>query len=326
VHLLGVINDILDISKIDAAKLELETLPLQLDSLVASVLGMAEARAQERQIELRSEMPLLLPHLAGDATRLKQALLNYVGNAIKFTDAGSVTLRVLLQQESDTEALLLFEVADTGIGIAAPAMERLFMPFEQGDNATSRRYGGTGLGLAITRELAKLMGGEAGARSVPGAGSTFWFSARLAKQAGSAPASPPVGAPDALALLRRLHPGLRVLVAEDEPVNCEITTILLEDAGCVVAIAVDGLAALELAASNTYDLILMDMQMPGMDGLEATRSIRQLAAYRDVPIIAMTANAFEEDRRRCLAAGMNAFLSKPTPPALLYTAIVRALA
>jgi PAS domain S-box-containing protein len=325
-HLLGIVNDILDLSKIDADKLVLEAAPLHMESIVANVLAMADARAQDKQIELLCDVAALPPNLVGDATRLQQALLNYVSNAIKFTEAGGVTLRVLLQQESDTEAVLLFEVQDTGIGIAPQTLGRLFAPFEQADNTTSRRYGGTGLGLAITRKLAQRMGGEAGARSVPDVGSTFWFSARFDKGAALAPSA--LDAPDAHALdtLRAHYPGLRVLVAEDEPVNCEIATMLLEDAGCVVYSAEDDAQALEMAARQAYGLILMDMQMPGMDGLEATRQIRLLAGYARTPVIAMTANAFAEDRLRCLDAGMDDFLTKPVVPLQLYSCMLRSLA
>jgi CheY-like chemotaxis protein len=287
---------------------------------------MTDARAQEKQLELVCEIATLPLNLVGDATRLQQALLNYLSNAIKFTDTGRVTLRVLLQQQTEADALLLFEVVDTGMGIPAPALERLFTPFEQADNTISRKHGGSGLGLAITRKLAQLMGGEAGAHSVPGIGSTFWFTARFAKGAMAPVLELPALDANAIDRLRTRYPGLRVLVAEDEPVNSEIASILLEDAGCLVQTAEDGVLALAMVAKNTFDLILMDMQMPGMDGLEATRHIRQMAHYRDVPIIAMTANAFVEDRERCIAAGMNAFVTKPVLPAILYTAMVHALA
>jgi PAS domain S-box-containing protein len=325
-HLLAIINNIMDLSKIDADKLELEAVPLQLHSIVSNVLEMADARALDKPLELVCDIAQVPLHLVGDATRLQQALLNYVGNAVKFTDAGRITLRVLLLEETADQAQLLFEVEDTGVGIEARALARLFTPFEQADNATSRKYGGTGLGLAITRKLAQLMGGDAGARSVPGQGSTFWFSARFAKSATAEVTDVVSEDGNALDLLRTQHPGLRVLVAEDEPVNCEITSILLEEAGCLVETAEDGLLAVQRAANHPYDLILMDMQMPGLDGLEATRRIRQLSGYSQTPIIAMTANAFVEDRVRCMAAGMNAFVTKPVLPDVLYRAMVRALA
>jgi signal transduction histidine kinase/ActR/RegA family two-component response regulator len=325
-HLLGVINDVLDLSKIDADKLVLEALTLNLGSIVSNVLAMADARAQDKQIELVYEIPALPLNLLGDATRLQQALLNYVSNAIKFSDTGRVKLCVVLQHETESDVHIVFEVVDTGIGISPQALQRLFTPFEQADNSTARKYGGTGLGLAITRKLAQLMGGQAGARSVPGQGSTFWFSARLAKGAEEQAFEVAALDADAIDILQTQYAGFRVLVAEDEPVNSEITTMLLEEAGFIVETAEDGLLAVDMAGKNTFDLILMDMQMPGMDGLEATHKIRRLPGYENIPIIAMTANAFVEDRIRCMAAGMNAFLTKPVMPAHLYSTIQMTLA
>jgi PAS domain S-box-containing protein len=325
-HLLGIVNDVLDLAKIDADKLELEALPLHPQTILSNVVSMLSARAQGRRLALVCEVPALPLNLVGDATRLQQALLNYVSNALRFTDHGRVTLRVLLQQESDLDALLLFEVEDTGIGITPEAMGRLFMPFEQADNTISRKYGGTGLGLAITRKLAHLMGGQASARSEIGVGSTFWFTARFAKGSVNQVFEAAALDDEAIDHLRTRYPGLRVLVAEDEPVNSEIATMLLEDAGCVVETAEDGVQAVEMAQKQVYGLILMDMQMPGMDGLEATGRIRELPGYENVPIVAMTANAFAEDRLRCMAAGMNAFLTKPVMPTHLYSTLVMALA
>jgi CheY-like chemotaxis protein len=226
-------------------------------------------------------------------------------------------------EELPDEVLVRFEVEDTGIGIDAQAMARLFAAFEQADNSTTRKYGGTGLGLAITRRLAELMGGSAGVDSEPGVGSTFWFTARLAKgRAAAASAAPAV---------REVLPGgvavaqtdrRRILLVEDDPMNREIAVVVLEDAGLIVDPAADGDIAVEMAAGHPYSLILMDIQMPVMGGIEATKRIRASASGATVPIIAVTANAFAEDKARCFAAGMNDFISKPFNPDQLF-AIIR---
>jgi signal transduction histidine kinase len=323
-HLLAIINDILDISKIEAGKFVLEEVPVVIDSLLGNVASILSERARACNIKLLIESDPMPENLAGDATRLQQALLNYATNAVKFTEQGTVTLRVLNQAETADSVLLRFEVQDTGIGITFEAMGRLFSAFEQADNSMTRKYGGTGLGLAITKRLAELMGGEAGVDSTPGVGSTFWFTARLKKGDEAAMIQPVVNAA-AESIVRLRYRGSRILVVDDEPMNREVAQLLLEVAGLQVDTAQDGGEAIALARSTPYAAILMDMQMPKVDGLEATRQIRQMPGYQETPIIAMTANAFAEDKERCFAAGMNDFLGKPFVPAALFTTLLRSL-
>ena len=322
-HLLEIINAVLDLSKIEAGKFALEAIPVKLESLLGNVVSMLGGRAQAKGLRLNAEAGALPNNLLGDPTRLQQALLNYAGNAIKFTVSGSVLIRALVLEEDSDSALLRFEVADTGIGIEPEVVAKLFAAFEQADSSTTRKYGGTGLGLTITRKLAELMGGAAGVISEPGAGSTFWFSARLAKGAASVANDGYAAHGLAERMIQENHGGKRILLVEDEPVNREITQMLLDDLGLQVDMAEDGLEALEMAGKFAYDVILMDMQMPRMDGLDATRAIRNLPQGQHVPILAMTANAFIEDKERCFDSGMDDFITKPVEPDALFSTLLR---
>lgn len=325
-HLLEIINAILDLSKIEAGQFVLEEIPLAVGSLLSNIHAILSERAQAKGLQFVVETPPPLPALLGDPTRLQQALLNYVTNAIKFTSAGSVTLRVVVLARHAESVTLRFEVQDTGMGIAAETLPRLFTAFEQGDSSVSRQHGGTGLGLAITRKLAQLMGGDAGASSLPGQGSTFWLTVNLKCRLAVDSVEPLVD-PDqyAEAALSREFAGSRVLLVEDEPVNREIARGMLDLAGLVTDVAEDGEVALAMFAEHDYDLILMDMQMPRLDGLAATQRIRATARGAELPIVAMTANAFAEDRERCFAVGMNDFIAKPVKPEILYRSLLACL-
>jgi two-component system sensor histidine kinase/response regulator len=321
-HLLSIVNDVLDISKIEEGKLQLhpsDFAPAAVVNHVAALISDA-ARAKGLEIIIDGVDPDVWLH--GDALRLSQALLNYAGNAVKFTDAGSVTLRVRLTPSGVDQVVARFEVADTGAGVAPEQQGHLFKAFQQVDSTSRRKYGGTGLGLVITRRLAELMGGTAGMESRVGVGSTFWFEVPLGR-VHPVTETPRAEVVDPRIRLRRSHAGARVLLAEDNLVNREVARALLEDVGLTVETAEDGAQALEKAARSRYDLVLMDVQMPNMDGLEATTAILALPDWGDIPILAMTANAFDEDRHQCAEAGMADFISKPVDPKALYTTLLR---
>ncbi|MFO1329986.1 MAG: response regulator [Rubrivivax sp.] len=316
-HLLGVIDAILDLSKIESGRIELARSAVDVKVVVDGVVSLVRDTAQAKGLALQTQLPPALPPLLGDATRLQQALLNYAANAVRFTDQGSVTIAVQVLQQTDELCHLRFEVTDTGPGIEPRTLARLFRAFEQADNTSTRRHGGTGLGLVITKRLAERMDGEAGAESQVGKGSRFWFTAWLER----GPETLPVTAPVAHATA---PPRRRVLLVEDDPVNRIIATHLLDSLGHAVDCAEDGMQAVACAADHDYDLILMDVQMPRMDGLEATRRIRALPRHARTPIIAITANAFDRDRQACLDAGMNGFVTKPIEPGRLREVVQQA--
>lgn len=324
-RLLGVLNDILDLSKIEADRMALEDRPLNLAENMEALIATLGHKASEKGLQLTIDLPTQLAeaHLQGDPLRLGQILINLVGNAIKFTEQGEITLQVRQVGETADTMHMRFDVIDTGIGIDAETQTRLFRSFEQADNSMTRKYGGTGLGLAISKRLVQMMGGEIGVNSTPGQGSTFWFVLPLKKNRSDAVVSvttlPP---PSAAQRLLADYAGHQVLLAEDEPVNQEVAQGLLLDAGLVVALAQDGRQAIELAKKRRFALIVMDVQMPVMNGIEATRSIRADSLNQDTPIIAMTANASSEDRHSCLAAGMDDHVSKPVDPDKLYETLL----
>jgi len=329
-HLLSLVNDILDLSKIEAGKLVVEAAAFDLLKAVGEAFGSMALRAEEKGLEARllpaPDLPLAV---RGDALRLGQILLNLLSNAVKFTDRGGITLRVGVVHARPEGSLLRFEVTDTGIGLTEEQQAHLFKAFEQADTSTTRKYGGTGLGLAICQRLVQALGGEIGVHSTPGSGSSFWFqlpfaAATLAEVPASpvalsdrAPAPPPPG-------LQGLAPqSVEILLVEDDPINQEVALELLRGPGYRVAVAADGAQAVAMAQGQRYHLILMDLQMPVMDGFEATRRLRGTPAHARTPIIAMTANVFVEDQERCLAAGMDDFIAKPVDPERLMATVSR---
>ena len=309
-QLLRLINDILDMSKIEAGKLELEQIEFELSDVIQAAQDQFIAVAQGKGLDLMVDcQPAVRRVVLGDPLRVQQILNNYISNAIKFTETGRIVVRA--QVEHDDGKLMSFriEVDDTGMGIPEEVQSTLFNAFQQADNSTTRRFGGTGLGLAICRQLAAMMGGRVGVRSTPGIGSCFWCTLVLphGTMPQEWPSEPLLGdqiSPNALE-------GRHILLAEDNELNQFLTCSLLRQVGARVSVASNGHAALDMLEETSYDCVLMDMQMPELDGLETTRVIRSYPHHGDLPIIAMTANAREEDRALCLSAGMNDFISKP---------------
>ena len=322
-HLLAVTNQVLDLSKIEAGKLQIQLGPFRVGEVIDNLTAMVASGVEDKGLQLvvHTDPVLLEQAWVGDGQRITEVLLNFVGNAVKFTPAGTLTLRSTMQAlPGDSPlAVLHFEVQDTGIGIAADVLPRLFREFEQADSSTTRRFGGSGLGLAISRRLAELMAGEVGASSVPGQGSVFWLRVPVQRSA---------ALPAALAAERQTAaagwPGLagrQVLLAEDNPVNQQVAVAMLESVGLRVEVVDNGRSALEVASHGRHDLVLMDVQMPEMDGLEATAELRRRGFDR--PIVAMTANAFDDERQQCLDAGMNDHIGKPVAAELLFATLQR---
>ncbi len=325
-HLSATINDILDLSKIEASKLVLEQGPVEIAELFGAISGMVQHKLDEKGLQFDVLVEHMPSHFLGDSTRLSQALLNYLGNAVKFTNKGSIRLHACVIEDSSDSAIVRMEVRDTGPGIPPEIIPRLFEPFVQADNTTTREYGGSGLGLAITKKLVQAMGGEVGVYSELGKGTTFWFTARLMKATVPVVTVPAAPKQDAATTLRSEFAGRCVLLAEDDEFNREIGCLLLQEVGLVVEVAEDGAAAVEMASGRSYDLILMDVQMPKLNGLNATRQIRASRGRGSgVPIVAMTANAFQEDKMRCTQAGMDDFIAKPVDASKLYQVILRLL-
>lgn len=319
-HLLELIDEILDFSKISAGKLKIDKVDFDLNEMLENTNALFEERVKEKGLDFTVNMAPDLPrHLRGDPLRLRQVLVNYISNAIKFTERGGITVSARRVDDTGSGVVVHFEVRDTGIGMDEAALSLLFQPFQQADMSTTREYGGTGLGLAICKQLVGMMAeGQVGVESAPGKGSTFWFRVRLAPgyptHAAAHESAGDAAWPSGLA-------GADILVAEDHPLNQDVIVAILENAGADVTVVGNGKEVLEHLGRRRFDCILMDVQMPIMDGYETTRLIRANPAWADTPVIAMTANALVEDRERCLQAGMDDFISKPFTPSIFYATV-----
>jgi len=319
-HLLGIINDILDFSKIEAGKLDLEVLDFALGTLMQNIANQLGQAAAAKKLALTFDVaPDLTQQLRGDPLRLEQVLLNFTSNAIKFSENGQIRIAARLQEDGESEALVRFEVQDSGIGMSQAEMGELFKSFHQADPSTTRKYGGTGLGLVISKQLAELMGGSVGVDSTPGKGSTFWFTARLGKADSFLPSERREVQQDVLDTLN----GAYILLVEDNIFSQQVGQELLEQVNATVVVANNGKEAIDLMLKHRFDCVLMDVQMPVMDGFEATRMIRSDPRLRSAVVIAMTANAGRDDQARCLEAGMDEFVTKPISPNLLFEVIAR---
>jgi CheY-like chemotaxis protein len=320
--LLTIINDILDFSKIEAGKLTLERTNFRLRELMRNAIQLVGAGARVKDLEIVVAMDDQVPDLLlGDEVRLRQVLLNLISNAVKFTDRGSIRVSLSADPVAEVDCVLLrVSVLDTGIGISAEGQERLFQSFSQAESSTTRRYGGTGLGLAISKRLIELMGGEIGFESTPGEGSRFWFTARLSLGAETQPEESKSGV--------ERHPPAEncgtILVVEDNRINQKVLSHQLINLGYAIEVAANGAEAIEKIKARRYDLVFMDVQMPVMDGFQATREIRNLDQHlSSIPIVAVTANAFQSEREKCLSFGMDGYLTKPVDKEQLKEALER---
>jgi PAS domain S-box-containing protein len=332
--LLHTIGDILDLSKIAAGKIVLDETEISVKAIAERVIAVFGVQARKKQLAMKLTVEPAVPQIArGDPNRLEQVLNNIVSNAVKFTERGGVLIKISLEQQTAAQWIIRFEIKDTGIGIPSEAQHLLFHPFAQVDSSTTRPYGGSGLGLAIAAQVVELMGGHIGVESEPGAGSTFWFTARLGKLAGSEEAqggsnggktSPAVLPPPLMPGPSTSAPHGRILVIEDNLVNQMVATRQLQKLGYAVKAASSAFGGLEALGESSYDAVLMDCQMPGMDGYQATSEIRKReGSDRHTIVIAMTAYALEGDREKCLAAGMDDYLAKPVTLDQMATMLAR---
>ena len=318
--LLGILNDILDISKIEAGKMEMDRIPFELEEVMGNLSTIVGVRSQEKNIEFRLETAPNVPSsLIGDPLRLGQVLINLAGNAVKFTEKGEVLVRVDLEKESDDQVTLRFTVKDSGIGMSKKEIDNLFRPFTQADTSITRKFGGTGLGLSISKRLVEMMGGRIWVESTSGSGSKFIFTARFHHAGTSGWDSLAsgrfkiAGAQFNQALVSQFR-GARILLVEDDEINQQVAREMLESYGIQVALAVNGEEAIARLKEEQFDGVLMDMQMPVMDGVSTTREIRKNPQYAEMPIIALTANVMVRDQKEILAAGMNDHIGKPIDP------------
>jgi two-component system sensor histidine kinase/response regulator len=325
-HLLSILNDVLDLSKIDAGRMRLEDVEFDLPAILKEVAALVDLQAHEKGLKLEVAATTLPRHVCGDPTRLRQALLNYVSNAVKFTHRGGVTIDATVVSRDDADIVVRVSVSDTGEGITPEQLALLFEPFVQADSSVTRRFGGTGLGLAITRRLVGLMGGEVGAESLPGAGSTFWLTVRLRDLAGAEQRQHAAEDAELVDQVARRGAGIPVLLADDDPVCREVVTAMLRWAGLTVDVAKDGYEAVRMVERGRYGVMLTGIQMRGMNGMAATRAIRRLAKGAALRVIALKANARELQPQACAEVGIDAVLDKPVNAAALYATLLAQLA